>query len=385
MCLKRQYVPSSGEKPKFFYVDVIWGETYANLFTNFALAARLSPRNLPAMPNNAVSKSVIVTTEEDRARIAKNSLFKQLERLMDVVFLPLQVTTQGKYDLMSTGHRKGIEYVNGEGYCLFLTPDAIIADGSIPRLYEHACLGRRIVGACGPAVNEKSFLDDLSFDPSVDSGKLLSLSPRELARLIKRHLHPILSQQSISSSNYPIQPYACLWDGPADDGFLIRMLNMHPVLFDAKLATPDVDLFNATLDWWIIPRALRDLNSYYLITDSDEFCICALVPESRTQPLSGRKFEPTELATYLVETNCPYLNRNNLLYGIKFHTGELNQSWERLEKESYEAILDVIDPAKLLKPLLIAGPSQGSRSMKDTSGIFSRIRSRMGRIAKAAN
>jgi len=375
-------VLSAGEKPKFFYVDVIWGETYANLFTNFALAARLSPGNLPAMPNNAMSKSVIVTTEEDRARIVKNSLFKQLERLMEVVFLPLRLGTESKYDLMSSGHRKGIEYVNGEGYCLFLTPDAIIADGGIPRLYEHACMGRRIVAGCGPNVNEKSFLDDLSFDPSIDTGKLLSLSARELARLISKHLHPILSQHSVCSTDYPMQPHVCLWGGPDDDGFLIRVLNMHPILFDTKLATPDVDLFNATLDWWIIPRALRDLSSYYVITDSDEFCICTLVPESRAQPLSGKKFDPTRLATYLIETNCPYLNKNNLLYGIKFHTAELNESWERLEKESYEAILDVIDAARLLKPLIMAGLAHQCRPMEETTGILDRIRSRMTRLIK---
>ena len=374
---------SSVENPRFFYADVIWGETYANLFTNFALASRLSPGNLPAMRNNAISKSVIVTTKEDRARIVKNSVFKKLEKTMDIVFLPLLVTTQAKYDQMSTGHRQAIEYVNGEGYCLFLTPDAIIADGGIPRLYEHACAGLRIVAACGPNVNERSFLDDLSLDPNVDTGKILTLSSRELVKLIRRHLHPILSQQRVSSSDYPVQPGGCLWDGPADDGFLIRVLNMHPVLFDAKLATPDVDLFNATLDWWIIPRALRDLNSYYVITDSDEFCACTLVPESRTPPLSGRKFEPTVLATYLVEANCPYLNRNNLLYGVKFHTADLTEAWERLEKESYEAILEVIDPTKLLKPFFMAGASQLSRSMEESAGVLARIRSRMGRLLKA--
>lgn len=376
---------TSVENPRFFYVDVIWGETYANLFANFALASRLSSGNLPAMRNNAVSKSVIVTTEEDRARIEKNSLFHRLKRLMDVVFLPLRMTTQAKYDQMSIGHRQGIEYVNGGGYCLFLTPDAIIADGGIPRLYEHACAGRRIVAACGPNVNERSFLDDLSLEPSVDAGKILTLSSRELVKLIKRHLHPILSQQRVSSSDYPVQPGGCLWDGPADDGFLIRVLNMHPVLFDAKLATPDVDLFNATLDWWIIPRALRDVNSYYAITDSDEFCACTLVPENRTPPLSGRKFEPKVLATYLVELGCPYLNRNNLLYGVKFHTGDLNEPWQRLEKESYETILEIIDPAKLLKPLIVSAAAKRSRSMEEHPGILDRIGARISRLIWGAH
>src|SRR5262249_11539454 len=111
---------------RFFYVDVIWGTSYANLFTNVSLASRLSLRNLPAMPNNRESKTILVTTDEDHAHIMRSSLFQQLEKLMEVVFLPLQITTQGKYDLMSTGHRQAIEHVAGQGYCVFFSPDTIV-------------------------------------------------------------------------------------------------------------------------------------------------------------------------------------------------------------------------------------------------------------------
>lgn len=342
-------------KARFFYVDVIWGSSYANLFTNVSLATRLSPRNLPAMPNNSESKTILVTTDQDRAHIMRSSLVRQLEKLMEVVFLPLQITTQGKYDLLSTGHRQAIEHVAGQGYCVFFAPDAIVAEGSIPRLYELAQSGRQIVAGCGPCVNQEAFLSEISLNPDVDTGRVLTLPPRKLVDLIVRNLHTVLAHQKVQSQFYPRQPNACVWDAPDGDGMLARVLNMGPYLFDTRLVTSTLDLFNATLDWWMIPRSIRNPNSYYVITDSDEFCVCGLLPKNSEGPLVTRKFDPTVLALYLIETGCPYLNRNNLLYALKFHTQDLDESWVRLEQDSQDVALAVIDPTRLLKPFIMEG------------------------------
>jgi hypothetical protein len=345
---------------RFFYVDVIWGRSYANLFTNVSLASRLSPGNLPAMPNNSESKTILVTTDQDRAHIMRSSLFRQLERVMEVVFLPLQITTQAKYDLMSTGHRQAIEHVASQGYCVFFSPDTIVAEGSIPWLYELAQSGRQIVAGCGPCVNHEAFLNEISLDPDVDTGRVLTLPSRKLVELILRNLHNVLAHQKVQSQFYPQQPNACVWDAPSGDGMLARVLNMHPYLFDTRLVTSTLDLFNATLDWWMIPRSIRNPNSYYVITDSDEFCVCGLLPKNSEGPLVTRKFDPTVLALYLTETGCPYVNRNNLLYALKFHTQDLDDSWVRLEQESQDAALAVIDPTRLLKPFILEGKSKGT-------------------------
>jgi hypothetical protein len=125
---------------------------------------------------------------------------------------------------------------------------------------------------------------------------------------------------------------------------------MHPYLFDTRLVTPSLDLLNATLDWWLIPRAIRNPNCYYVITDSDEICICGLEPEERSaRPLVKNRFDPTDLALYLTDTGCPYLNRNNLLYGLKFHTHDLDYSWRELENDSQAVVMEIIDPNQRLK------------------------------------
>jgi hypothetical protein len=57
--------------------------------------------------------------------------------------------------------------------------------------------------------------------------------------------------------------------------------------------------------------------------------------ESAADPVVENKSDRTNLALYLIDTECPYLNRNNLLYGLRFHTGELDSSWAHLEQESW--------------------------------------------------
>jgi hypothetical protein len=350
-------VQNTESEPRFFYVDVIWGIPYANMFTNVSLASRLSPLNLPAMPNLPESKTILVTTDEVRAHIMRSSLFKELQKLMDVIFLPLEMTTQSKYDVLATGHRRAIEYIGGKGYGVFFSPDAVVADGSIPRLYELARSGRQIVAGYGPCVNQSAFLAEVGIDPDVDLGKRLSLTPRKFVELLMRHRHINLSCQLVQSDCFPRQPYGCVWDAPNGDGMLVRVWCMHPYLFDTRLVTSSVDLFNATLDWWIIPRTLHHPNSYYVVTDSDEFCICGLQPESAADPMIPNKFDATQIALYLTSVECPYLNRNNFLYGAKFHTGDLDGAWATLERDSQKLALDIIDPARSLKPFIMDGHS----------------------------
>ena len=337
---------------RFFYVDVIWGRAYANLFANVSLASRLSPRNLPAMPNNAVSKSIIVTTEEDRALIERHSLFRKLRSLMAVEFLPIQISTQSKYDQMNAGHRQAIEHVGRPGYCVFFGPDAIVADGSMLRLYELARAGCRIVSGFGPSVNQAAFLHAVSSDPTVDTGRIFALPPRKMVELILRHLHVNTSQYDVRSNLYPRQSSVCLWGAPNGDGFLVRALCMHPYLFDTRLVTPGFDLHNCTLDWLLIPRALQDPNGYYVVTDSDELCVCGLQPEGAVEAPPGNGFDAGKVAHYLIEEGFPYLNRNHLLYGVKFHVGDIDDSWVKLERESFETALDVIDPGRALRASL---------------------------------
>jgi hypothetical protein len=158
----------------------------------------------------------------------------------------------------------------------------------------------------------------------------------------------------VNSKRYPHQPNAFIWDAPSGDGLLARVLNMHPYLFDTRLITPSLDLFNATLDWWLIPRAIVNWNNYYIVSDSDEFCVCGLLREERNIAADNR-FDPLTVALYLTDIGCPIINRNNLAYGLKFHSEELDDSWRELERETQMLASDVLDPGRLLKPVIAAG------------------------------
>ena len=94
--------------PRFFFVNAVWGPEYVDVFTRVSIPALLAARNLPALPNLAVSEFLIYTTPEDERRIRAHPAYGRLRELVEVVFLPLEITIEHKYDLMKRAHSNAI-------------------------------------------------------------------------------------------------------------------------------------------------------------------------------------------------------------------------------------------------------------------------------------
>src|SRR5262245_37147626 len=90
--------------PRFFYVNVVWGKAYVDIFTDYSIPTLLAPDNIPCLPNRGVSEFVIVTTDEDAARIRASGIFERLSETIKVVFIPTQISAvQSRYYEMSRG------------------------------------------------------------------------------------------------------------------------------------------------------------------------------------------------------------------------------------------------------------------------------------------
>src|SRR5262245_6636704 len=118
------------KSPRFFCVNVVWGKLYVNFFTEYSIPSLLAPGNIPGIPNREISEFIIVTTDEDAARIRQSDIFERLSSTIKVVFIPIQIATdQHKYYEMSRGHSLAVSYIQRRGYAIFLAPDAIASDG----------------------------------------------------------------------------------------------------------------------------------------------------------------------------------------------------------------------------------------------------------------
>lgn len=368
---------TSGGDLSFFYVNVVWGEDYVDLFTSLSIPTLLSPRNLPSLPNLAASQMLIVTTAGDELRIRGSAIFARLEQTIDVVFLPIELWSAQKYELMNHAHRRAIEYVAGRGFCVFLSPDAILSDGTLVRLYELARTGRRVVAGFGPPVILEGIVPEFKALRQYRAGEALSLPPRDLVSMALRHLHPDMCHHNAASDYFPEKPYACFWDGPDGDGMLVRSLSLHPYLFDTRLIPAGEDLHNVTIDWALIPRFVTDWNSFYVETDLDNFCILGISSgRVRVKPGQLNRLDAEKLSLWLLRNDYAFLNRASFGYAIKLHSGPLNARWEELERRTRDFALDVIDPARSLRDWTMLGYawSNGDATQTPRSSIPTRSR-----------
>jgi hypothetical protein len=351
----------TGEEPRFYYIIAVWGAEYVRLLTAFTLPTLLSAGNLPNLPNRGASQFLIVTTSEDRKRITDSPIFPLLAATMEVVFLPLDEGVEGdKYNMMNRAHQRAIKYVDGRGFCVFLGPDAVISDGMLRRLYDLARAGRRVVVGCGLRVNQDTLLPELAALPTYSASAPLPLPPRQLVAMTMRHLHGDILQHDVVSESFPEQPSLCLWKGPRGDGILVRSLNLHPYLFDCRLIPPGADLECGPIDWALVPRFVSDLNSFYVETDSDNFCIFGLTPSIvREYPAIRRGADAEALSVWLLKANYRFMNRASFAYAIKYHTKPLDDAWAKLEQTTREFALDVIDPGRAMREWTLLGYSLG--------------------------
>ena len=378
-------------RPRFFYVNVVWGPEYIDLFTQYSIPTLLAPGNLPSVPNRDVSEFLIIAPEEEAARIRASAIFPRLADVIEVVFIPITITTEHKIDLMTHGHRLAVDYVARRGYCIFLAPDTLLSNGMLTRLFELASGGRRVVAGFGPRVNEETVVDELRNSSGYREGEALSLESARLVELAMRHLHSDTRHHFVDSDYFPDKPYACIWQGPAGDGILVRSLNLHPYLFDCSLIPENESIAHLTIDWYLIPRFVTDWNDFYVEKDSDNFCIVSLTPATvRAKPAKSGRLDPEALSLWLLRNRYALLNRTSFLYPIVFHTRPLDAEWSELVRRTGEFALEVADPngatraSTLLGHALLTQSTRGAATENGGKREGAEMGSKPTVIAKAA-
>ncbi len=344
--------------PRFFFINVVWGPDYVDLLTEFSIPTLLAPGNIPGLPNREQCEFIIVAPERDGERIRASAIYAKLAETIKVVFVPLELSTEHKYDQMSRGHGLAVDYVARRGFCIFLAPDAVVSDGMMKRLFDLALQGRRVVAGFGPRVDQDATICILRNLAQYRPGEPLPLDPRRLVELTMDNLHRDLRHHFVDSPCFPEQPYACVWPGPQGDGMLVRSLNLHPYLFDAQLIPEGVgfDPHTMTVDWSVLPRFLADWNDLYVEKDSDNFCVVGMTPAGiLAKPQKDNRLDAEKLSFWLLRLRYEVINRNSFLYPIVFHGRPMNDEWTELIQRTGEFALQVVDPARTLRDFTLLG------------------------------
>jgi len=323
------------EQPRFFYAFSVWGDQYVEHLGRFALPSLMAPRNIPSLPNKAVSQIVIATTPEDEQSIRALPIFPMVEANIPVVFLPLPSSSGDKYHRLTLGHAMAARRAIGQGYAVFLGPDAIHSDGMMQRLYNHAMAGRHAVVGMGPRIRLASTIEALTQQGSMSPGKPLVLPPRAMARILLDHVHPDYLALRYGSKTFPSTPYAVNW--LFDQGILIRSFSLHPYLLSylpdsGNCILPDA---SGAVDNSFVNDCGISPDRLHIVTDSDEFIVLSATPEAERDFTDTPGLDSfTSLRAWALEPLRTELQRSYFMHGIKIHAQDLDKQALELETET---------------------------------------------------
>ena len=355
-------VTPAREQIPFNYGIPVWGKAYVDKLCRIGIPSLLSPRNIPAMPNNDVSVFTIITTPDDAKLIRSAPIFRLLERHIQVAFLDLPADGKlpdgassadwdrgRKYSLLMIAHSMVADQMMGRGCAVFLGPDAIYTDGMATALHRHIAAGKQAVLGLGPRVAEETIVPALAELGLLNDGEPLAVAPREGVKLLMRHLHHDIRVHRWTSPFFPQAPYMCSWDMP--DGMLVRAFGMHPYVVDYRdLAgwTPRVRDCSP-VDGTFIKDCAITWDRIHQVTDSDEFFCLSLTPmhsrdyghEANTDPVGT-------LARWAIRGDMTPVHHNNFVHAIRLHSEDLNDRWMQLERETLIIAYQVLEAAKFM-------------------------------------
>tara|TARA_B110000438_G_scaffold299832_1_gene350812 strand:+ start:3421 stop:4659 length:1239 start_codon:yes stop_codon:yes gene_type:complete len=339
------------ELPNFRYFNVVWGESYTDLFMDGCLASELSPGNLPFVANKTTCSYTIYTTPEYKRIIAKSDVFKKLASMMSVRFVEFSgVSYVGKHGILSQCTRHFMKtFVHEDCAFVMMYPDVIVADGAYARILEIVQSGKRVVAAHAPRLSKETFIPALQ-DRFGKGKNMAPLASRNLVKLALQHLHPETSAMSWWSEDYSIVQQECLCWPVNQEGLLIRTLNMTPFMIRPynKTVFPEYNLDAAYL-----LEAFDSMDDVYVVCDTDDICIMDCTSElDRLDNIKPGKINIQDVVRY-AKRHAHSFHLDCLKHRIYFHCDDVSANWEHIASKSDEVVNDIF--CRLSKEAFKAG------------------------------
>lgn len=316
------------ECPHFLCVLVVWGN-YTSVFLETSLPTQLSPENLPCLTNASYH---IYTSEQDAAIIKHHHNFIYLQKYMPVELHLIKIINSNRYVTMSESHRKAIICANSSNSALiFLTPDVVLAEGTLKRVQQLAMKGVRVISTVGLRLKSESVRPLLNRYLNKDK-HFIQISTRELMKMALDNLHNI-TLKHIWGGHEEMICNNLFWR-ISNEGLVGRCFHLHPLMVYPRNRSAK---FFSTIDYDYPANACPDFNDHYIVSDSDEICICELTTETRE--MRGVKNTCLNKLTLFSELYVRDAHLNNIRTPIRMHSGTLTESeWIKSINESQTVV-----------------------------------------------
>jgi hypothetical protein len=317
------------------FVVPVWGREYTRCFVELCLPTFLAPGNVPALPLRERHVFQIYTTLEDWAIIAASASYRLLKQHIRVEFnrirVPDPARNANRFSVQSDCYRRAIRKADAADQAMvFVTPDMIVADGSLRRLAEIADRPAvRTVLGTGVRLVKETAGERLDAQYRSDGGDAIAIAPRDLVRMMFATMHPIARTHFLDNEKGEVILANLYWRA-SEDGLVARCFYLHPFMVYPRVKNAQ---FTNSVDSDYVEAACPDPTDTYVIGDSDEFFVCEVSPASRTQ--DGQSLaRPAELVQWMRQWTTPR-HRALIEHVIHVHAGATTPAqWQQAEVRS---------------------------------------------------
>jgi len=356
-------------RPLYFMVP-FWGRRYREYFVDLCLPSLLAPNNLPLLRAEDGHRFLMATTREDWEAIEGLPIMERLRAHATPTWIEVELGTQspmkvnGQEDsnqyASAINHqtlcqKKLVEAAHGaKAYGSLIFPDLIYSDGMVAALLKYAREGHHLVLCSSLRQKEEAVLEDLRARGLLPAAERLSLtaqaltiSPRLMADLFVRHLHPEVS--IYEEDNVPLFQYSPFrfWRVPGGRGLILHTFFGVPVLMDYAVVADDhtACLEQNAFENVYVSTNFRDPRKIHVVQDADIFGWVSLTPtavdfsvprEEFNHPKWVRKYvqlcKIRESMWFYAYRNRDVLKRHLFRLPMRWNIADLDQVWAKEEQ-----------------------------------------------------
>jgi hypothetical protein len=330
-------------------ITYAWGEKYIDTLLTLTLPALLAPGNLPYVASEVPCELVILTQRRFFSKFDRHPAIARVRNICPVRFIRLDdlIVSKDKYGMTLTYalHRgfSDLGPAMTEHWQIFLNADFILADGSLRTIIRHLSRGERIIASPSYCTIAEEVAPELRkhLDAATST---LSISHRDLARLILQHRHTVIRGKTVNQTSFHMR-YADQFYWSVDDSTLIgyqmpiSIVGLRPQRY---LPEPN-SYWDFGLIWEYCPQA-----DVCVIGDSDEFVMLELrdksVAEDQVVPGPPNK---QEIAERMVTWVTPY-QQYFLKFPLTLHDRDLPPNIDDAYSQLRSFVDDVMSHAPAL-------------------------------------
>jgi hypothetical protein len=330
----------------FYFVVVVWGQEFRDYFLEYCLPSLLSPKNIPMLDGHRSSKFLMATTREDWDAMRSTAIFRELEKYTEPVFLELPPKGDRPYWLHAiVGHRMCCEMtVRDSAYRILVCPDTVFSEGAVKLFHEVALDGAQVIlSLTGPLTRTDQFFKTLSemgllpARSARDTGIPIVLPPRQLVASAMRTMHGMFRVNEWEAPyfcRYAAMPW---WRVPGELGAVVNGPCWNLFLADYSAARHDGAVLDTRgFDGDYNKRAIGDLETAYLVRDSDEFYVVswASLPKPSLRCRDGAFGKGIAFRGSAYSPIFNALHRDLLFMPTLVHSGTLGKEWCATEEKA---------------------------------------------------